>query len=200
MKRFAALFALIALLAVPGVALAQFNFAAELTVEDEVPAPTVPDGYAGEGNAVIMIHDDETSMTYDVHFSGLTGPLAAAHIHWGAPGEAGPPIFGLTGTGTTSPLTGTLTEADFMPAAGGPQTVAEAIAEIRAGNAYVNLHTEANEEGELRGQLGEVEIDFPPPTSTDQPASGLLPWTVVLAALGLGGVLLVTRRFLTRLG
>ena len=200
MKRFAALVAIVGLLAAPAVALAQFNFAADLTAEDEVPAPTVPDGYAGEGIAVMMIHDDETSIRYDVHFSGLTGPLTAAHIHWGAPGVAGPPILGLTGGGTDSPLKGKLTEADFMPAAGGPQTLAEAIEEMRAGNTYVNLHTEANADGEIRGQLGEVEIDFPPTdTATELPLAGLS-WMALVALAAAAVLFVAARRFLGRIG
>jgi hypothetical protein len=198
MKRLLAILALVGLLAVPAVALAdekQFN--ATLSVDQEVPAPAVPADYEGTGSAVVTISDDHTEITYEVTFEGLTGPLTMAHIHYGATGAAGPPIFWLTDqsnmTGTPSPLSGTLTEADFVPADGGPQTFEEALAAIEGGDTYVNLHTEANATGELRGQLVEI-----PDTATDAAAPAGVPWTLVLVALGLAVLLPVARRFAAR--
>jgi hypothetical protein len=157
MRRLAAIIAIAALLVTPIAALAQDELTGSLSHEAEVPAPTVPDGYAGMGSAMATISADGSSIDYEVTFEGLTGPLTMAHIHWGAPGNPGPPIFWLTEqgvSGTASPLSGTLTEADFTgPVDGGPQTYEDALAAMRAGNTYVNLHTEQNPPGELRAQL-----------------------------------------------
>ena len=97
-----------------------------------------------------MIADDEKSITYTVTYAGLTGDVVAAHIHVGDLKTAGPIILPLK-VGP-SPMTGTLTAAD-LKAAGGVNTFADAVAAIRAGNTYVNLHTAAHPGGEVRGQL-----------------------------------------------
>ncbi len=205
MKRAALSFAIAALLVTPAAALAQTELFGELNTDEEVPSPTVPGDYAGTGYAEVVISADDTQISYEVTFEGLTGPLTMAHIHSGEVGAAGPPIFWLTQMGvddTPSPLTGTLTEADFVPADGGPQTFAEAVEALRAGSTYVNLHTAQNPPGEIRGQLeGGLEGPdlLPPDTATaDAPASSL-PWTIVIAAFGLGLLLLVTRRLFARL-
>ncbi len=51
-------------------------------------------------------------------------------------------------TAFTSPLVKTLTAADLTPG-GGVNTFADAVAQLLAGNAYVNVHTAANPGGEL---------------------------------------------------
>lgn len=203
MKRLLAVATFAALLALPAVAVARehwFVAAADLTVDQEVPAPSVPDGYEGMGGASVEPNEEHTELTFHAEFSGLTGPLTMAHIHYGAPGEAGPPMFWLTDqavmTGTDSPLSGTLTEADFMPVTDGPQTFAEALAATEAGDAYVNLHTQANSAGEIRGQL---EVEMPDTATADEHVPASLPWTLALVAIGLAVLLPVARRFAWRI-
>jgi len=53
---------------------------------------------------------------------------------------------------TASPLVGVLTQANFIPTTAAP-TWADAIAAIRSGNAYVNLHSAAHPGGEVRANL-----------------------------------------------
>jgi hypothetical protein len=80
-------------------------------------------------------------------------------------------------------MTGVLTAADFS-ASGPVTTFAEAVAAIRAGTTYFNLHTSANPGGEIRGQIG-VTVTAPAPTPeptaepTDEPAAPTLPPTTV---------------------
>jgi len=115
MQRAAVFLAIAAIMAAPATVLGVEPFSATLSAEREVPAPTVPSDYAGTGVAAVTINDD-SSVAYEFEFEGLTGPLVMAHIHWGAPGEAGPPIFWLTEQGvedTSSPFGGLLTEEDF---------------------------------------------------------------------------------------
>lgn len=79
-------------------------------------------------------------LTYNVTFSGLTGPVMAAHIHGPAePGGNAGPVVPLAGA--TSPMTGTATLTDAQAA------------ELAAGRYYVNIHTSANRGGEIRGQI-----------------------------------------------
>ena len=70
-------------------------------------------------------------------------------------------------------MTGVLTAANF--AASGPVTTfAQAVAAIRAGTTYFNLHTTANPGGEIRGQIG-VTVAAPgtdPDGPADRPAGG----------------------------
>jgi len=188
MKRASLLLATIALLAAPLVALAAEPFSATLTTGAEVP----PVSGTGTGLATATISDDATEIAYEVSYEGLTGAVQAAHIHFGAADVAGGVIFPLAHG--ASPFSGTLTEADFTPLEGGPQTFAEALAAIREGNTYINVHTQANPGGEIRGQL-----DALPDTATSDTPAASLPWTIALAALGLIFLLGVMRRFAARI-
>ena len=195
MRRAATILAIAALVAAPAAVFAAEPFVANLSTDAETPAPTLPSDYAGTGEASAEISDDATEITFEVTFSGLTGPLTMAHIHWGEEGAAGPPIFWLTdqsSSDTPSPLSGTLTEADFMPADGGPQTFAEALDAIRGGSTYVNLHTEQNAPGEIRGQLRELPDTAAVPESAPAVDSTAL---LLLTLVGLSTFIVAMRRF-----
>ncbi len=129
---------------------------ASLSGAQEVPAVTT----SASGDGWVVISTDESTLTYYVGYADLSGALAAAHIHLGAAGVAGGVMFPLSGS--ASPMIGVLTSADFA-ATGSVTDMAGAVAAIRAGDGYFNLHTAANPGGELRGQIGGLP---PPPTST----------------------------------
>ncbi|MEX1169879.1 MAG: CHRD domain-containing protein [Chloroflexota bacterium] len=149
-KRLALIAAAVALMAVPGVVSAvdptQPAYGGPLSGAQE--NPPVATAATGQGTAVISA--DGSTITYIVTYSGLSGTLNAAHIHTGAAGSNGGVILPLTAS--PSPMTGTLTAADFS-ASGPVTTFAEAVAAIRAGTTYFNLHTAANPGGEIRGQI-----------------------------------------------
>lgn len=111
---------------------------ATLTAKKEVPAPTGSPKGAGTFTGTIGA---KRVLTWKLTFKGLTGAAAGAHIHLGAPGKAGPVAVVLCGTVCRSPKTGraTLTPAQLRA--------------IRAGGAYVNVHTRKNPAGEIRGQI-----------------------------------------------
>jgi hypothetical protein len=117
----------------------------QLTVDEEVPPPTVPSEPTPSGTAELEVNE-ELAIEYNVTVQNLTGAAAAAHIHLGAPGVPGDIVFTLakvndtTFTGETEPLT----EAQL-------QTLME-------GGFYVNVHTVANLAGEIRGQITDLEI------------------------------------------
>ncbi|CAN5855890.1 hypothetical protein BH24CHL6_BH24CHL6_15220 [soil metagenome] len=208
MRRAAALLATLALLALPATALAHEDFTADLTGDAEVPPVTTD----GTGSATATISDDESSIDFEVTFEGLSGPATMAHIHWGSADVAGPVIIWLTEVGVPdgsyeSPLSGTATEAEFMAAEGGPQTFAEALDAIRDGNTYVNVHTEANPGGEVRGQLMARDHDHdddPPLPDTHahaagaEASTGVGPTILLLAFAGLAVFALGLRRFAAR--
>jgi CHRD domain len=94
---------------------------------------------SGAGKGTITIGADR-SVSGSVTTTGVPGTMA--HIHQGAAGQNGPVIIPLTRTaeGTWSvPAGAKLTDAQYEA--------------FKAGNLYVNVHTDANKGGEVRGQL-----------------------------------------------
>ncbi len=140
--------------------------------------PAVATSASGRGTAVISA--DGSTITYVVTYGGLSGTLNAAHIHTGAAGSNGGVILPLTAG--PSPMTGTLTTANFA-ASGAVTTFVQAVAAIRAGTTYFNLHTSANPGGEIRGQIG---VTVPAQTQVVEGASiGSLGTLMVAASNGL---------------
>ncbi|MBD2870806.1 CHRD domain-containing protein [Paenibacillus arenilitoris] len=84
--------------------------------------------------------------------------VTAAHIHLGPKGVNGPVVaflFGDSPFGITvrkGVVTGRLTAANLMGPLSG-RTIADLVREIKNNNAYVNVHTEQNPNGEIRGQI-----------------------------------------------
>ena len=105
-----------------------------LTGGEEVPPVSVP----GSGSGSFTIKDDG-SVSGSVTTVGVQGTMA--HIHQGAKGQNGPVVVPLTKNGDTysAPAGAKLTEAQMQA--------------FRAGNLYVNVHTDRYKGGEVRGQL-----------------------------------------------
>jgi hypothetical protein len=131
---------------------------ARLRGVEEVPAVAT----SARGYAEIKISEAGDAINYALMLErAAASNFTLAHIHVGATGVNGPPIFFLCG-GTapvcppaTGLVTGTLAAANLVPqAAEGINTFADAVAAIRSGNAYVNVHTVGNGAGEIRGQIG----------------------------------------------
>jgi len=111
-------------------------FKATLTTGAEVPPVTG----SGTGTATVALDTANKMITYNVTYSGLTGPAAAAHIHCGAAAGANAGVA-IKFDNPASPISGTATMTDAN------------IADLEAGKCYVNVHTDANKGGEIRGQL-----------------------------------------------
>ena len=115
---------------------ATLTFATHLQGSNEVP----PNDTAGTGEVKATLDTDTKEFTYDVTYSGLTGPAVAAHFHGpAAPGVNAPPVIVMTTL--TSPISGSATLTDAQ------------IADLEAGKWYFNVHTAAHKSGEIRGQL-----------------------------------------------
>jgi len=110
-------------------------FTARLSGAAEVPAPGDPDG---SGRAMVRIKG--TQVCFTLKADGIDA-LAAAHIHAGAAGAAGPVVVDL--------LAGTPARKGCVTAS------AEVAAAIRKDPRafYVNVHTAAFPDGAIRGQL-----------------------------------------------
>jgi CHRD domain len=125
---------------------------------------TISTGAAGDFRAKISA--DESSVAYELSYDGLEGNVQQAHIHFGAAWQSGGiSVFLCTNLGNspgTQPcpqsgtITGVFTAANVIgPAAQGIEAgaLAELIAAIRAGVAYVNVHSTKWPSGEIRGQF-----------------------------------------------
>jgi len=126
------------------------NFSAALKGSSEVPATTS----AATGTATFTVSG--TTVTYTVTFTGLTGNPTASHMHVGSGSVAGNVVVPFKGlpTATTGTFTGTFTQADISPQTTPPlTTLDDLLVQMRAGNTYTNIHTTANPNGEIRGQI-----------------------------------------------
>ena len=125
------------------------TYTAALSGSNETTPPALIIGATGNSTITVNGHDITYTLATANFASGTTAPGSSsltlpAHIHLGAPGVAGGIMVPLTATmdGTT---TGTITVADSV------------LAHMRAGDAYVNVHTAARPGGEIRGQLVRVQ-------------------------------------------
>ena len=112
---------------------------------------TPPNGTKGTGTALFTMKGNK--LTFDLEVKELSGPPTAAHIHVGAPGVAGPPVF--TFTLTSKNVTGHIAHGTIDLAMQASPGVSGDSLEmlLNNGNAYVNVHTAANPNGEIRGQV-----------------------------------------------
>ena len=109
---------------------------ATLDGKSEVPANTS----AGTGTADITYDTSAKKLSWKMTYSGLTGPATMAHFHGPAePGKNAPVAVPITPATSPSEGSATLTDAQA--------------ADLMAGKYYVNVHTEANKGGEIRGQV-----------------------------------------------
>lgn len=135
---------------------ASTRFDAQLTGGEEVP----PVDTDASGHMSLQLSDDETELSFELVVSSIED-VTQAHIHLAPPGVNGPVVaflFGFVPGGVTIDGTlaeGTITEEDLIarPQVGFGGTMEELIGRLRAGAAYVNVHTVAHPPGEIRGQL-----------------------------------------------
>ncbi len=131
-----------AVLASAGMASAEeMHFTADLTAASEVP----PTDSAGTGSAEITYEPDTKEMSWTVEYSGLTGPATAAHFH--GPAAAG------ENAGVAVPM-----EVSDSPMEGSATLTDEQASQLTSGQWYVNIHTDANPKGEIRGQVVEAKM------------------------------------------
>jgi hypothetical protein len=126
---------------------------------DEVPVNST----TGTGRLRLTIVD-ETSIEFALTYEDLEGTVTtASHIHLGQKDvNGGVSVFFCGGGGrpactpTSGSFTGTITAADVIGPAGqgiAPGEFAELLTALRAGETYVNVHTNKHPGGEIRGQI-----------------------------------------------
>ena len=137
-----ALAGLMAALALAGPQRDTYKLTANLKARFEVPKPRgVPAGATGlfTGTAIEQAND-RARVTWRLTFSKLSGRAMAAHIHAGRVGRAGNVVVALCGPCRSGQRGSTMVSHAQLRT-------------IRAGRAYVNVHTRSNAAGEIRGQV-----------------------------------------------
>ena len=107
-----------------------------LTSAAEVPA----NDSLGKGTADVSYDSASKMLTWNVTYSGLTGPATMAHFH--GPAESG----------KNAPVV--IPFKDAASGASGSATLTDAQAsDLMAGKLYINIHTAKHPGGEIRGQV-----------------------------------------------
>ncbi|MCH8032282.1 MAG: CHRD domain-containing protein [Bacteroidetes bacterium] len=117
----------------------QTHFTATLTGDQENPAVTT--SATGTGSFTLT----DAGLEFSVTVEGLT--FTAAHFHNGAIGVDGGVVRPITDDFTGNTASGIWTSTDTEP------LTPALIADLLAGNLYLNVHNAANPGGEIRGQV-----------------------------------------------
>jgi hypothetical protein len=108
------------------------------------------------GSATFTIDESAGTIAYAVTVNNIVDVIAC-HIHAGRVDVAGPIVVNLctttpaSGTINGTLVTGTITAASI--GASVPISFASLVSLIRNGDAYINVHTQTNPGGEIRGQI-----------------------------------------------
>ena len=128
--------ALVGFLAVAATGFAEeMKFKADLKGSTEVP----PVQTSATGTADITYDSATKNLSWTIEHTGLSGDVTAAHFHGpAAVGVNAPPVVPI----------------DMSALAKGSATLDDAqAADLSEGRWYLNLHTAANPDGEIRGQV-----------------------------------------------
>lgn len=120
------------------------TFTAYLSGAQEVPAvATTATGYGR-----VFVNTDTMTYTFTVVFNGLAGTQNNAHIH--APAAIGANAAVTINFGVVGGTSGTIS--------GSGSITATQLNQLRAHQGYINVHSTAFPNGELRGQLGASRV------------------------------------------
>ncbi len=127
------------------------TFTAVLLGSESFPDPVTTNA---TGTARFELSQDGQQLAFELTVSDIEDAFAA-HIHLGARGEAGEiAVFLYVGDAVT--LTGVLAQgtiSDTEVVSSAASSLAELLELIRSGGTYVNVHTNAYPNGEIRGQI-----------------------------------------------
>lgn len=148
------------------------TFSTNLSGDAEVP----PVKTNASGRATFALSEDRSELQYEVYIDCIRN-VNQGHIHLGTESENGPIVAWLHQQEAQEPETieglsrefvfaeGTLTKEDLVEDLENESLDALVVA-METGGAYVNIHSEQNPEGEIRGQ---VEADELPEGPFEEP-------------------------------
>ena len=168
MSKLSVLIAISAALAASTAARSE-DIRARLTGYQEVPSVST----AAKGEFEGQIAGDDKSIDWEMTFSGLQAAITQSHIHVAQRSVTGSIVIWLCQTtanpapaaaGVIQPcpqsgtISGRVTSANVIAGSTATQQLTandldEILAAIRAGVAYVNIHTAVSGSGEIRGQI-----------------------------------------------
>lgn len=130
-----------------------FTFTADLSGGNEVPGVVTGSG----GSATVTLDVTTNVVTWVVDVWNLPTGVTGAHIHAGSPGVAGPVVINFTVVATTSNdfrISGSANLSALVARPAQGINSADDFKQMMLNeDAYVNVHSQANPGGEIRGQL-----------------------------------------------
>jgi CHRD domain len=135
---------------------ATFSFSNPLSGSQQTPPNASP--ATGFATSVLAGEPDRWSFSYNLTFSGLSGPLALAHIHLAPVGQAGPVVHDLDAPplgDTSGQIVGDWTSTEVVALGVDPSVV---FSRFLDGQYYFNVHSDTpgtnfRAAGEIRGQI-----------------------------------------------
>lgn len=133
------------------------NFRAHLSGDEEVPAVDT----RAQGQAILQVADGGEAIDYRLNVANIEN-VRMAHLHQAPAGQNGgivvwlypdgPPPEQIDGRTQGTLATGTITADDLVGDLSG-EDLDDLVEAMRAGDIYVNVHTEQHGAGEVRGQV-----------------------------------------------
>lgn len=130
-----------------------YTFTADLSGGNEVPPITTGAG----GTATITLNATAGTVSWVIDVYNLPSGVTAGHIHVGSDNVAGPVVINFNPTQNLSNdfrIAGTANLTDLTPrAAQGINSPQDVVQMMLNEDCYVNIHSQVNPGGEIRGQL-----------------------------------------------
>lgn len=118
----------------------QLMITAWLNGQQEVPAVTTN----AEGVAAFTLNSSWDTLFYNIATKGMSGPITGIHVHTGKMGVNGSVLHNLSDNIHGNVVRGFITGSALTPSV---------LNSYMMGDLYVNAHTTANPNGEIRGQI-----------------------------------------------
>lgn len=129
----------------------EVRYAFRLTADEANSGMGTGSNATGFGLIILQANQERAMVIVD---HSLDSTITAGHIHLGAPGVSGPPVFTFPFLTSLIDVTWELTPTDFQ--------------NLIAGDLYVNLHTSDFPNGEIRGQIIQQAISISTTMSGDE--------------------------------
>lgn len=123
------------------------------TLSGQQEVPPVDTQATGAAEFLPVLPNNET-IDFSVNATGIEG-VTAGHIHSGIQGENGPVVvtlFQFDPAQNEVSEQGTIT-ADMLAGPMEGMSISDLLAAMKNASTYVNIHTEQNPDGEIRGQI-----------------------------------------------
>lgn len=130
-----------------------FKFTVHLSGANESPNPVLNGAW---GTAEVTIDVSTQTLSWVIDIFNLPTGMVAGHFHVGGPGVSGPTVVNLTFPATISNdfrLTGSATALSNARPDQGIRSWEDFLQAVVGGQTYINIHTQANAGGEIRGQV-----------------------------------------------